>query len=145
VLTVLLFTIPPLLGIRNIRPAVIFRREMAAPRMTFREWWGRAAASLISGVLILAFVGLLAAWLSDSAETGRYFAMGIAAGLALLAAIAWLLLRGLRWVGRHLPRVAGPVLRQGIANLYRPGNHAGAAVSCMTSSARPHRDCRMSI
>jgi putative ABC transport system permease protein len=128
VLTVLLFTIPPLLGIRNIRPAVIFRREMAAPKLTLREWWGRIAASLVSGVLILSFVGLLAAWLSDSAETGRYFAIGIAAGLAVLAAIAWLLLRGLRIVGRHLPRAAGPILRQGIANLYRPGNHAGAAV-----------------
>ena len=128
VLTVLLFTIPPLLGIRNIRPAVIFRREMAAPRTTMREWWGRVAASLISGVLILSFVGLLAAWLSDSAETGRYFALGIAVGLAVLVAIAWLLLRMLRWVGRHLPRAAGPVIRQGIANLYRPGNHAGAAV-----------------
>jgi putative ABC transport system permease protein len=128
VLTVLLFTIPPLLGIRNIRPAVIFRREMAAPKLTLKEWWGRIAASLISGVLILSFVGLLAAWLSDSAETGRYFAIGIASGLAVLAAISWLLLRVLRFVGRHLPRAAGPVLRQGIANLYRPGNHAGAAV-----------------
>ncbi len=128
VLTVLLFTIPPLLGIRNIRPAVIFRREMAAPKASFREWWGRLAASLISGGLILFFVGLLAAWLSDSAATGRYFALGIAAGFAALAGIAWLLLRALRWVGRHLPRAAGPVLRQGIANLYRPGNHAGAAV-----------------
>lgn len=128
VLTVLLFTIPPLLGIRNIRPAVIFRREMAAPKPTFREWWGRIAASLFSGLLILAFVGLLAAWLSDSAETGRYFATGIAVGLAVLSAISWLLLRGLRFVGRHLPRATGPILRQGIANLYRPGNHAGAAV-----------------
>ena len=128
VLTVLLFTIPPLLGIRNIRPAVIFRREMAAPELTLREWWGRLAGSLFSGILILFFVGVLAAWLSDSAETGRYFALGIAAGLAVLVAIAWVLLRVLRWVGRHLPRAAGPVLRQGIANLYRPGNHAGAAV-----------------
>lgn len=128
VLTVLLFTIPPLLGIRNIRPAVIFRREMAAPKPTLREWWSRAAASLVSGVLILSFVGLLAAWLSDSAETGRYFALGIAGGLAVLVAISGLLLRGLRWTGRHLPRATGPILRQGIANLYRPGNHAGAAV-----------------
>ena len=128
ILTVLLFTIPPLLGIRSIRPAVIFRREMAAPKRTLREWWSSIAVSLFSGVLILVFVGLLAAWLSDSAQTGRYFALGIAGGLAVLAAIAWLLLRVLRWVGRHLPRAAGPVLRQGIANLYRPGNHAGAAV-----------------
>jgi putative ABC transport system permease protein len=128
VLTVLLFTVPPLLGIRTIRPALIFRREMAAPGRTLREWWGRAAVSVISAAAILFFVGLLAAWLSDSAETGSYFAAGIAGGLIVLAGIAWLLLRGLRWVGRHLPRSAGPVVRQGIANLYRPGNHAGAAV-----------------
>jgi len=128
VLTVLLFTVPPLLGIRTIRPALIFRREMAAPGRTFSEWWKRAAVSVISALAILFFVGLLAAWLSDSAQTGRYFATGVAGGLVVLAAIAWLLLRGLRWVSRHLPRAAGPALRQGIANLYRPGNHAGAAV-----------------
>ena len=34
-LTVLLFTVPPLLGIRDIRPALIFRREMAAPPAGF--------------------------------------------------------------------------------------------------------------
>lgn len=128
VLTVLLFTVPPLLSIRTIRPALIFRREMAAPKRTLREWWGRISAALISAALILLFVGLLAAWLSDSVETGRYFAIGIASGLAVLAAISWLLLHALRFVGRHLPRAAGPVVRQGIANLYRPGNHAGAAV-----------------
>jgi len=128
VLTVLLFTVPPLLGIRTIRPALIFRREMAAPGQSLGEWWRRAAVSVLSALMILFFVGLLAAWLSDSAQTGRYFAMGIAGGLVVLGAIAWLLLRGLRWVSRHLPRAAGPVVRQGIANLYRPGNHAGAAV-----------------
>ena len=42
-----------------------------------------------------------------------------------------LLLKGLRIVSRHLPRSAGPVVRQGIANLYRPGNHAGAAVMAL--------------
>ncbi len=131
VLTVLLFTIPPLLGIRYIRPAMIFRREMAAPGLTIREWWKRAAASVISAVLILAFVGALAAWLSDSARTGRYFAFAVAAGMAALAIVAWLLLRGLRMLSRRLPRAAGPVVRQGIANLYRPGNHAGAAVMAL--------------
>ena len=131
VLTILLFTVPPLLGIRHIRPALIFRREMAAPPLSLRDWWNRAAGSVISGGVILIFVGLLAAWLSENARTGRYFAAAIAGGLAALAAVAWLLLRGLRWVSRHLPRSAGPVVRQGIANLYRPGNHAGAAVMAL--------------
>lgn len=131
VLTVLLFTVPPLLGIREIRPALIFRREMSAPRVSLAPWWKRAASSVISAMVILLFVGLLAAWLSDSATTGGYFAMAIATGMLALAAVAWLLLRGLRWIGRHLPHSTGPVLRQGIANLYRPGNHAGAAVMAL--------------
>jgi len=131
ILTVLLFTVPPLLSVRRIRPALIFRREMAAPRQSLREWWIRAAASVASAVVILVFVGLLAAWLSDNARTGRYFATAIAVGMASLAAAAWILLRGLRLLSRHLPRRAGPVIRQGIANLYRPGNHAGAAVMAL--------------
>jgi putative ABC transport system permease protein len=130
-LTVLLFTVPPLLGIRDIRPALIFRREMAAPPAGLKVWWKRTAASIGSAVLILAFVGLIASWLSDSAPTGLWFAVAMAAGLASLGLVAWVLLRGLRWVSRHLPRSAGPVLRQGIANLYRPGNHAGAAVMAL--------------
>ncbi len=130
-LTVLLFTIPPLLGIRYIRPALIFRREMAAPQQTWGEWWKRTGASVISAVLILCFVGGIAAWLSDSAQTGNYFAVAIAVAMLALGAVAWLLLRGLRFVSRHLPRRAGPILRQGIANLYRPGNHAGAAVMAL--------------
>lgn len=130
-LTVLLFTVPPLLGIRDIRPALIFRREMAGPQTTLRAWWKRAAASVVSAIVILAFVGLLAAWLSDSAKTGVYFAIALAAGIASLGFVAVILLRGLRWFSRHLPRRSGPVVRQGIANLYRPGNHAGAAVMAL--------------
>lgn len=130
-LVVLLFTLPPLLGIRTIRPALIFRREMAAPAPTLGEWWKRAAGSVLSALAILAFVGVIAAWLSDNARTGMYFAIAMAAGLASLAMVAWILLRSLRWFSRHLPRRAGPVVRQGIANLYRPGNHAGAAVMAL--------------
>ena len=130
-LTVLLFTVPPLMGIREIRPALIFRREMAAPSAGWRVWWKKAAASVVSAVVILAFVGALAAWLSDAVKTGFYFAFAIAVGMLSLALVAWLLLRGLRWVSRNLPRSAGPIWRQGIANLYRPGNHAGAAVMAL--------------
>src|SRR5580704_16913087 len=130
-LTVMLFTIPPLLGIRHIRPALIFRREMAAPAPSLRQWWKQAAGSVISALIILAFVGLLAAWLSENTKTGVFFAIAMAVGLGSLALVAWVLLRSLRWFSRHLPHSAGPVVRQGIANLYRPGNHAGAAVMAL--------------
>ncbi len=130
-LTVLLFTVPPLLGIRHIRPALIFRREMAGPPTSVAQWWKNAAASVISAIVLLVFIGLLAAWLSENPRTGIYFAVAMAIGLASLAMVAWILLRGLRIFGRNLPRSAGPVVRQGIANLYRPGNHAGAAVMAL--------------
>ncbi len=130
-LTVLLFTVPPLMGIREIRPALIFRREMAGPPVSLAERWKKASASVVSAIIILIFVGALAAWLSDNARTGVYFAIAMAIGLASLGAVAWILLRGLRWLGRNLPRSAGPIVRQGIANLYRPGNHAGAAVMAL--------------
>ncbi len=108
-LTVLLFTVPPLLGIRDIRPALIFRREMAAPPAGLKVWWKRAAASVVSAVVILAFVGLIASWLSENGRTGVYFAIApmAVAGLASLALVAWVhFLRGLRWLSRHLPRRA---------------------------------------
>jgi putative ABC transport system permease protein len=130
-LTVLLFTLPPLMGIREIRPAMIFRREMAGPPMSVPQKMKRATSSVVSAALILVFDGLLAAWLSDNPRTGVYFAIAMACGLAWLGAVAWLLLKGLRIVGRNLPRGTGPVVRQGIANLYRPGNHAGAAVMAL--------------
>ena len=130
-LTVLLFTVPPLLGIRKIRPALIFRREMAAPRRTAGQWIRDTLEPVVSAIVILSFVGLIAAWLSDNARTGRYFAFAIAGAMVALAIVAWVLLRLLRILGRNLPRASGPVLRQGIANLYRPGNHAGAAVMAL--------------
>ena len=108
-LTVLLFTVPPLLGIQYIRPALIFRREMAMPQKAGVKRSNAAPRRNASPqMLILIFVGVLAGWLSEDARIGRYFAVAIAVGMASLAVVAWLLLRGLRWFSRHLPRSAGP-------------------------------------
>ena len=64
----------------------------------------------------------------DGLRTAAYFTGGLAIGIGLLSLAGWLALRGfrtlLRRVGAQLP---GP-LRHGIANLYRPGNQAQAAV-----------------
>ena len=135
-LTVLLFTVPPLLGIRDIRPALIFRREMAAPPAGLKVWWKRAAASVISAVVILAFVGLIAAWLSENARTGGWFALAMAAGLTSLALVAWVLLRGLRWLSRHLPRRRRP----GRAAGHRQSLPAGQSRGRGGDGARSRRD-----
>lgn len=129
ILTTLLFTLPTLLGIREIRPAVIFRREMAESRSDWLKRWSRSREALGTAAAILAGIGLIAAWLAgtdlrDSLRLGAYFAGGLLVSLLVIAAFAWLLLRGLRLLMRGSGRALPSALRQGIANLYRPGNHA---------------------
>ncbi len=129
ILTTLLFTLPPLLGIKRIRPAVIFRREMAEARPDWLKRWSRSREALFTAGFILAGIGLMAAWLAgtnlrDSLRIGAYFSGGLLVSLLVIAAVAWSLLRGLRALLRGSGRVLPATLRQGAANLYRPGNHA---------------------
>ena len=132
-LTTLLFTLPPLLGIREVRPAVIFRREMSEAKRSLRDRWLRARASLGAGALILLGVGVISAWVAggewdDAIVTSLYFLGGLIVSLASLSLIAWLLLRGLRLFLRRTPRPLPAIVRHGIANLYRQGNHAEAVL-----------------
>ena len=129
ILTTLLFTLPPLLGIRGIRPAVIFRREMAEARPDWLRRWSRSWEALGTAGVILVGIGLMAAWLAgttlaDSLRIGAYFAGGLLVSLLVIAGFAWMLLRGLRALLRGPGRLLPAVLREGAANLYRPGNHA---------------------
>jgi len=128
-LTTLLFTLPALLGIREIRPAVIFRREMADARADWLKRWSRSREALFTAAAILVGIGLIAAWLAgttlrDSLRIGAYFAGGLLVSLLVIGGFAWFMLRGLRRLLRGPGRLLPPMLRQGVANLYRPGNHA---------------------
>src|SRR5262249_25613091 len=105
-----LFSVPPLLEIRHIKPAVVLRRE-AGPR----RWdWIQLGAR---GFLLMALLTMAAS------EAGSYqrvvvFTGGLA-GTALLLQLAGLsLTAALRRVG-HLPSFA---VRHGVGSLYRPGN-----------------------
>ena len=124
VLVTLLFTVPPLLGVRSIRPGILLRRDMAETRTTWRERLTQSWTSVLCGALILAGLAATAAWLSSSLAVGAFFAGGLAVSLLALSAAAWVLLRllklAIRWFRAGLP---SPV-RHGMANLYRPGNHA---------------------
>ncbi|MDR3700315.1 MAG: FtsX-like permease family protein [Candidatus Sulfopaludibacter sp.] len=128
-LVTLLFTLPPLLGIRAIRPAEVFRRDVSASKPGRRFLW----PVFFVRALILLGTGAVAGTLSegnfrDAVRTGAIFAAGLAAGLALLSLAAWLALRGVRLALRHAPAWLPGMLRHGIANLYRPGNQAQSAV-----------------
>lgn len=118
VLTTLLFTLPPLLSITAIRPALIFRRDMAeeGARPPRRSAW------IAFGLIALGLWGM-AIWIGDGFEAGSIFAGGLLASVALLVGVGhglmWAIRRLLDRFGRRMP--AG--LRYGIGNLYRPGNH----------------------
>ncbi len=128
VLTALLFTLPPLLSIRRVRPNVIFRREMAEVKPQWRKRLAGSRISVAAGVLLVAGMGAIAAWLSDSTEMGVLFAGGLVVSLAALAGIAWVLLRAVRLFLRRWPWRLPITMRHGLANLYRPGNHAEAVL-----------------
>ena len=128
VLVTLLFTIPPLLSIRQVKPALIFRREMAELKPKLLQRLRTQVPAIISGALILAGLAGIASWLAESARMGAYFIGGLAVALLLLALTAWLLLRGLRALLKWSPLRVPIALRHGIANLYRPGNHAASVL-----------------
>jgi putative ABC transport system permease protein len=130
-LTTMLFTLPPLLSIRQVRPALIFRREMGESRKSWKEWIRERQPAIGAGAVIVLGIGAIAAWLSQSPRMGVYFSAALLGSLVALSAVAWGLLRGLRWLRIHAPRAIQAEVRHGLANLYRPGNHAGAVLVAM--------------
>ena len=134
-LTTLLFTLPPLLDIRNVRPILILRRNVEAADDPFatrlvRKLRGSVAQIGASVLILLGLVGL-ASRVSDSARVGWTFALGLAASLLVLLGMAaltlWLLRKFLRGTGLSLPST----LRHGLANLYRPGNPSAALLAAL--------------
>ena len=132
-LVAVLFTVPALLGVRHIRPAIIFRRDMVENSPQWRGRWWRSPSSWLSALAILAAIAGVAAWLAggdwqERARVGSYFSGGLVASLLVLSLCAWLLLKLLRLFVRARGARLNPTLRQGIANLYRPGNQAQAVL-----------------
>ncbi|GAB1723932.1 MAG: FtsX-like permease family protein [Nitrospira sp. CR1.1] len=137
VLTTLLFSLWPLLTIRDIKPAAIFRRdvERAGASLVRRErsWWRRAVRLMTADPLrTVTAVGIgiglagLSMWQAGSLAIGSLFIGGLLVAIVSLAAAAQALLRGLR----ALPAPGALSLRQALSNLQRPGGHTlGVMVS----------------
>ncbi len=128
VLTTLLFSLWPLLTIREIKPASIFRRDVeGTPRLVAsegRSWWARVVCTVTSDPVRAATVvgiglGLagLSVWQAGSLAIGGLFIAGLVVALLVLTVAAHLLLWALRTI--PLPRVMS--VRQALGNLQRPG------------------------
>jgi len=132
-LSTLLFVLPPLLEIRQIKPILIFRRDMEGVPKPWKVWWREQRASLGAGLLICLGLAGMASFLIDAnwavaARVGAWFVGGLIGALVLLAGLSWALLKLLRRVVK-MPLLKLPALaRHGLANLYRPGNRAEAVL-----------------
>ncbi len=135
IVTTVLFTLPPLLDIREVRPILILRRAVETDGSTgllaLVRGLRRRPAQLGAMLLILVGLGLIATLLADSAKVGRYFALGLVGVLLVLMLASAGLLAGLRALLDRVRLRLPSVLRHGLANLYRPGNPSAALLAAL--------------
>ena len=107
-----LFSLLPLLQIRQIKPRLLLRDEnnTSIDRLDRSKW-------LIGAISLAALLGL-AVWQAGSLKVGLYFLGGLSATSLVLYFTATLLTRLLR----RISGVGSFTIRQAINSLYRPGN-----------------------
>ncbi len=109
----LLFTLLPLLTVRRVSPLVALRSAFAE-RVGGPDPW-----RITLGVLIVGAIVGFAVWQTRSLTLGLGFAGALGVGFGVLAGLAqFVAWAARRWFPRRLPYV----VRQGVANLYRPNN-----------------------
>jgi putative ABC transport system permease protein len=110
----LLFTLLPLLAVRKVSPLVALRSAFADRVNTGMDPW-RVAIVLF---IIVAVAGF-SVWQTGRWREGLGFTAVLGVSFALLAGLA----KTVAWLARRwLPRRWPYVMRQGVANLYRPNN-----------------------
>lgn len=109
-----MFSLLPLLGIRDVSPLAVLRRPFEPPKHRRRD-----PRRVIAALLLAAGVVLIACLQAPNLSSGLVFAAAIGTALGALSLSALLLTRGIR---RFFPTRWPYVWRQGLANLYRPAN-----------------------
>jgi putative ABC transport system permease protein len=130
-LTTLLFCLPPLLDIRNVKPNLVFRRLVDDAGGAAKRPWREKRAQWLSIIFILLALCGIAAALADSWLVARWFTAGLCAVLLFILSLTAGLLRLLRFLLDKTRLSLPSFLRHGLANLYRPGNQSKAVLSAL--------------
>jgi putative ABC transport system permease protein len=133
-LTTLLFCLPPLLDVRNVRPVLVLRRLVEQGPEGFVAWlasWWARRLQLGVAALVVAALGAIAWALSDSAKVGGWFALLFSIALIVLLIMAAITLWVLRFLLNRVRLRLPSFLRHGLANLYRPGNQSAAVMAAL--------------
>jgi len=135
ILITLLFTLPPLLDIRGVRPILILRRAVEDSDDPFihaaLKKISKNIAQIFATVLILVGLAAVAMTLSDSFDVGKWFSIGLVLVLLVLLGASSALLAALKFfLNRTRLHLPSPV-RHGLANLYRPGNPSAALLAAL--------------
>jgi len=118
--TAALFALLPLLRLKEVSPLRALRRDFDAGIGPIARSWRLA----VYGAMLLGLV-LLSRWQAPRPIVGYAFA----AAVVVTTAALWLTAKALIWATRRwFPRRASYVVRQGIANLFRPQNQTVAVV-----------------
>jgi putative ABC transport system permease protein len=124
--TTALFSLPPLLAIRSIRPSTLLQKTFAGESSGTRD-----RASKVAAVAVIAGLWGIAVWVSGSVLYATVFAGSLIAGIGILALIGALLLRLMKRVSSMAVIRHSRALRHGIGNLYRPGAHSVAILTSL--------------
>lgn len=127
-LSTLLFALWPLLTIRNMKPAAIFRRDVepmqpgngTTSRQSLVRWGLCDRLKLFTALGFVTGLAGLSVWQAESWRIGLLFVGALISAVVLLALSAKLLVWGLRL----LPMPSSLSLRQALSNVARPGGQA---------------------
>jgi len=118
----LIFALRPLLALRNVSPLQTLRRDADAEvlRMHWNDW----PRVIVNGALVASVVAIALLRAADLKQ-GLWISVATGGAIAVLVASASLL----SWIARRALRTGWPyVVRQGVANLYRPANQTRSVV-----------------
>ena len=122
--TALLFALPSLLSITEVKPAWILRQEVSEESRPPRDW-----RAVIAAVVVLVGLWGIAMWVGSSIKYATVFAGILLASLLILGAIGAVLLRVVRRFSAHAVIRKSAAMHHGISNLYRPGAHSTAILA----------------